>query len=303
MTGAPGAERFAPGWLELRESADAAARATDLLVPLRAQLPASPGRLVVWDLGCGTGSLGRWLAGRLDVPQHWILHDRDPDLLERARDAIPGVTTETRVGDITRLGAADLAGAGLVVASALLDLLTFDEVDALAEAITGVGCPALLTLSVVGRVRLTPYDPADAEFAAAFNAHQRREILPSPGEVSQTPRTNGGGRSLLGPDAVTAATEAFERRGAAVQTSPSPWRLGPGDAALAAEWLRGWVAAACEQRPDLPGEEYLRRRLDDCAAGRLSVVVHHRDLLAVPSCLWGRTPRPPGLRPKARGTR
>ncbi|WP_395107846.1 class I SAM-dependent methyltransferase [Actinomadura sp. SCN-SB] len=282
MTGAPGAERFAPGWLELRESADAAARATDLLGPLRAHLPASPGRLVVWDLGCGTGSLGRWLAGRLDVPQHWILHDRDPDLLERARDAIPGVTTETRAGDITRLGAADLAGAGLVAASALLDLLTFDEVDALAEAITGAGCPALLTLSVAGRVELDPYDPADAEFAAAFNAHQRRET---------------GGRSLLGPDAVTAATEAFERRGAAVRTSPSPWRLGPGDAALAAEWLRGWVAAACEERPDLPGEEYLRRRLDDCAAGRLSVVVHHRDLLAVPSC------RPPGPRPKARGTR
>ena len=29
------------------------------------------------------------------------------------------------------------------------------------------------------------------------------------------------------------------------------WRLGPDQAALAAQWFTGWVAAACEQRPDL----------------------------------------------------
>jgi hypothetical protein len=267
VAGVPGAERFAPDWLGLRESADAAARATDLIGTLRAHLPTAVERLVIWDLGCGTGSLGRWLAGLLPVSQHWILHDRDPDLLERARHAIPGVTTETRGGDVTRLTSADLAEAGLVAASALLDLLTFDEVDALAEAITGAGCPALLTMSVAGRVKLVPYDPSDAEFAAAFNAHQRRSTA---------------GRSLLGPDAVSAATEAFERRGAVVHTSPSPWRLGPGDAALTTEWLRGWVAAACAQRPDLPGDDYLRWRLETCAAGDLRVVVHHRDLLALP---------------------
>lgn len=264
LTGAPGAERFHPGWLELREAADADARATDLLRPLLAHASPAPGeRLVVWDLGCGTGSLARWLAPRLPHPQHWVLHDRDPDLLEQARTAIPGVTTETRPGDITSLTAADLAGAGLVAASALLDLLTFDQVDGLVEAIALAGCPALLTLSVVGRVKLVPHDPLDAEFAAAFNAHQRRG-------------------SLLGPDAVTAAAEAFERRGAIVQTSPSPWRLGPDRPALTAQWLRGWVAAACEQNPDLPGDDYLRWRLDGCAAGALRVTVHHRDLLALP---------------------
>jgi hypothetical protein len=264
LTGAPGAGRFDPGWLELREAADAEARATDLLRPLLAHLgPFSGERLVVWDLGCGTGSLGRWLAPRLPYPQHWVLHDRDLGLLDRARDAVPGATTETRPGDVTGLTAADLAGAGLVAASALLDLLTFEQVDGLVGAIVEAGCPALLTLSVVGVVELVPHDPLDAEVAAAFNAHQRRG-------------------SLLGPDAVTAATEAFERRGALVRTGPSPWRLGPGRSALAAQWLCGWVAAACEQSPDLPGEDYLRRRLDACAAGPPRVIVHHRDLLALP---------------------
>ena len=241
--------------------------------PLRRRLAAAP-RLVIRDLGCGTGSMGRWLARRLAGPQHWILYDHDPELLdhavrnmiETAADGAP-VTVATSRRDITRLTAEDLAGANLVTASALLDLLTGAEVDGLAAACAGAGCPALLTLSVVGRVELTPADPLDAEIADAFNAHQRR---------------SSGDRRLLGPDAVDAAAEAFTRLGATVLVRPSPWRLGPDQAALAAQWLDGWVAAACEQRPDLtaPAGAYLRRRLDAATAGELRAVVHHRDLLA-----------------------
>ena len=63
---------------------------------------------------------------------------------------------------------------------------------------------------------------------------------------------------------------------------PSPWRLGPEQADLTAEWFRGWLGAACEQRPDLAGppQAYARRRLADAAAGRLTVLVEHTDLLA-----------------------
>lgn len=69
-----GATRYAPAWLALREGADAAARASRLLGPLRQHLEAAagepggaepaPGRStwVIRDLGCGTGSMGRWLA-------------------------------------------------------------------------------------------------------------------------------------------------------------------------------------------------------------------------------------------------
>ncbi|MFI0484773.1 class I SAM-dependent methyltransferase [Actinomadura sp. 9N215] len=258
---------FDPAWLALRESADAAARAADLLGPLRAALPPD-GPLTIWDLGCGTGSLGRWLSGRLRGPQHWILHDNDPVLLDQARgniytsaDGLPA-TIETRKGDVGALHASDLVGASLVTASALLDVLTAAEIDTIAAA---AACPALLTLSVVGRVRLSPPDPLDAEVAGAFDAHQRRD-----------------GR--LGPDAVTAATEAFGRRGATVLTRSSPWRLGPGQSALTAAWLRGWVAAAVEQRPGLApaADAYLRRRLDECTAGGLSAEVQHVDLLALP---------------------
>lgn len=275
-----GVPSFTPDWLALREGADAAARATELLDRLREHLAARPRPgegLVIRDLGCGTGSMGRWLAGRLRGPQHWILHDRDPELLAHARTSMSGqvaadgglVTAGTREGDLTGLRPPDLAGTSLVTASALLDLLTSDEVDALAAACVETGCPALLALSVMGRVELTPADPLDAEIAAAFNAHQRRTV---------------GGRRLLGPDAAGAAVAAFTRRGAVVRSSPSAWRLDADQTALMGQWLQGWVGAAREHRPELALQEgtYLRRRLDACSAGELRVVVHHSDLLALP---------------------
>jgi hypothetical protein len=157
---APGSP-VTPDWLALREPADAAARATELADRLSTWLQdRSRGPLAVRDLGCGTGSMGRWLAGRLPGSQHWLLHDRDPVLLDRAMAGLPaGITAEPRPGDLTELDAAQLAGTTLVTASALLDLLTAVEVENLAAACAAAGCPALLTLSVTGSVLLTPADP------------------------------------------------------------------------------------------------------------------------------------------------
>jgi hypothetical protein len=274
-------------WLRLREEADAAARADELvdmlrqLVDMRRQVGSGRPPLVVHDLGSGTGAMGRWLASQLPGPQHWVLYDRDQALLRRAaadapRTAADGapVTVATRQRDLATLTGADLAGAGLVTASALLDVLSGAEVARIAAACRHAGCPALLTLSVEGRVTLDPPDSLDAEIAAAFNAHQRRRV---------------GDRHLLGPDAPDAAAGAFSRLGATVCERSTPWQLGPEQAALTAEWLRGWVAAACAQRPALADAAagYLRRRLAAVSAGRLRVVVGHRDLLA-----WFRSASP-----------
>jgi hypothetical protein len=261
-------------WLDLREGADAAARSRELVSHLRPRLPAD-GHLVIHDLGCGSGAMGRWLAPLLPGPQHWVLHDRDPDLLALAEAGPPGpvaghpVTVETTLSDVTRLGPDELAGATLITASALLDLLTADELAALMRVCAEAACPVLLTLTVTGRVRWLPPDPLDARVAAAFDAHQRRPAR--------------GGR-LLGPDAVAAATEWFRGRGAQVIVRPSPWRLGAADADLAGEWLAGWVGAACEQEPDLaaPAGLYRERRLTEVAAGSLAVSVGHADLLVLP---------------------
>jgi hypothetical protein len=270
-------------WLELREPADAAARAPELVERVRTRLTGDA-RSVIHDLGCGTGSMGRWLAPQLDGPQHWVLYDRDAHLLElsaaamaeKAADGSP-VTVETRQRDVGTLASEDLAGAALVTASALLDILTAEEIGRVAAACAGAACPALLTLSVVGRVEFTDPEPFDIEVMAAFNEHQRRVVA---------------GRRLAGPDAVDVALAAFGRLGVSTIVRPSPWRLGMDGADLmnadlmnvdlTTEWFVGWVAAACEQRPDLtePAAAYARRRLAEVADGRVGVVVHHDDVLA-----------------------
>lgn len=277
---------FAPEWLALREPADAAARSPILVERLRPVLGEGP--LVVHDIGAGTGSMARWLAPRLPQPQRWVLHDHDPALLAVARTRCAGlrdaagapVAVHTRRTDLARLGPTDLAGpAGnddptghddrapdLITASALLDLLTADELDRLLDACAAARCPLLLTLSVLGRVELEPPEGEDRVLAAAFDAHQRRTVH---------------GRGLLGPDAPDAAAAALRRRGMVVHVADSPWRLGPGHAALFEHWLRGWVAAAVAQQPELADRAagYLHRRLRPGSG--VHATVWHRDLLGL----------------------
>lgn len=267
--------RVSPEWLTLREPADAAARAPELVSEVRSYLP-TDGWVAVHDLGSGTGSMARWLAVQLPGPQHWVMYDRDEELLAHAAAHPPPaaangapVTVEVRRRDITRLDPEETAGAHLVTASALLDMMTAEELDRLIATCAGAGCPVLIALTVTGDVDLTPVDPFDQSVADAFNAHQRRAT---------------GGRRLLGPDAIDAAVDGFTRLGLEVLCRPSPWQLGPGEAALTSEWLMGWLAAACEQHPELGAvaPSYARRRLAEAAEGRLSVTVHHQDLLARP---------------------
>ena len=272
--GPPDLVRAGSGWLAVREPADAAARSVELVDELRARLP-SGGVLVVHDLGSGTGSMARWLAPQLEVAQRWILYDRDEDLLREAA-TLPAptagdgsaVTVETRALDVTRLTEADLADADLITASALLDMLGASELTRLVDACACAGCPVLITLSVVGRVDLTPADPLDEHVMSAFNAHQRRSL---------------GTERLLGPDAARAAVEVLSRRGLEVTTRPSPWVLDHRHSAVVQQWLAGWLAAALEQQPDLRelAGDYVRRRTTEAAEGQLSVTVHHEDVLAV----------------------
>jgi trans-aconitate methyltransferase len=266
--------RVSAQWLDLREPADAAARDRELVEHLRRHVPATG--WVIHDLACGTGSMGRWLAPLLPGPQRWVLHDLDADLLDVAAAEPPGpaangasVVVETRQSDVTQLRSDDLADATLITASALLDLMTRDELASLIDVCAKAGCPALLSLSVVGRVDLAPLHPLDSRVAAAFDAHQRRT-------------TERG--SLLGPDAVAAAVEGFRRLGTKVLVRPTPWRLGAAEADLAADWFTGWIGAACEQSVDLASDigSYARRRLADARAKQLAVTVGHADLLVLP---------------------
>jgi SAM-dependent methyltransferase len=269
-------EPFDPGWLALREPADHAARsagATALLPPLVERLPATrPLRLL--DLGCGIGSNVRWLAPRLPAPQHWVLVDHDPALLDHAVASLQGWSELLSVTgqpiSLSDLRSSDLADVDLVTGSALLDVLTGPELEHLVAVSASAGTPVLLALSVDGRVTLDPPLPGDAGLRDAFDAHQRRER---------------GGARQLGPDAARTARRLLRTYGHDVRATTTPWSLGPTDASLAVTWHDGWAAAAAEERPDLAEGAARARtvRRQQAARGELRVRVGHVDLLALPS--------------------
>ena len=254
-----GPERpIAAAWLALRRSADSAAR--DRAGWLLDEFATVPGPLIVFDIGAGTGANQAYLQPRLGIESRWVLLDHDVHLLNA-----PGQGDAERVlGGIEQLDelVAARPGERLITCSALLDLLTADEVADLAQACAASRTAALFTLSVAGEVTLDPPLPEDDLVRRAFNEHQRREI---------------DGRRLLGPDAPAAAVAAFEKAGATVVTRPSPWRLDSSLAGLTSEWLTGWVAAAVEQTPDLRLDDYLAVR----TANPPAAVVGHVDLLAM----------------------
>ena len=142
------ATRVSRKWLSLREPVDAAARASSPSSWVdESRVPAAG---VIHDLGCGTGAIGRWLAPLLLGQQHWVLHDRDAAILEVAAADLPGsaadgatVPVETTQSDIIQLDPGDLADASLITASALLDLLTAEELATLLTVCAGAGCPIL----------------------------------------------------------------------------------------------------------------------------------------------------------------
>ena len=222
---------FDPVWLALREAVDhrsRAAAAAALLVPAwRAR-----GWSRVVDLGSGTGSNLRYLAPRLPGVRHWTLVDHDAGLLARA--AAPDAAEVTRVvGDLAAAGldAIRESNADLVTGSALLDLVSKDWLTRLVAACREARCAALFALSYDGRIRWQAAaddrrpadDPDDALVRRSVNAHQRRDKGLGP---------------ALGPLAGLTAETLFRAAGFRVWLPPSPWRLGPADAALAARTHR-----------------------------------------------------------------
>jgi len=161
---------------------------------------------------------------------------------------------------------------GLVTASALLDLVSLDWLDALAERTAAAGAAALFALSYDGTLPLEPAHRDDALVRALVNLHQRRDK---------------GFGPALGPAAGRAAARAFERRGYAVLVETSGWRIGSGARRLQSALVAGWVAAAAEISPaDAERlDAWRRRRAAEIDADRLEVRVGHVDIAAIPNRL------------------
>jgi hypothetical protein len=179
-------------WLGLRLQADSAARAltADTLLPRLAHFLATRGAgdagVEVIDLGSGTGANQRWLAPRLPFGQRWLLIDRDQAL--QHHQPVPP-RTRLLTADIKILASVlERPGdARLVTCSALLDVLTLDQLAVISSALVPAQQPALFSLTVTGAMKLAPAHSLDSHLIRAFNNHQRRGGVPAPMRSRSSP--------------------------------------------------------------------------------------------------------------------
>jgi hypothetical protein len=259
---------FSAEWLALREPADWQSRSTRVTEAVVAALP--QGRVVrAIDLAAGTGSNARFLTRAMPTRQSWLLVDSNRELLQRARQ-MAGFDVRTlavdlsRTLDLTKL----LAGNDLVTASALLDLVSAQWLQAVCAACQRERSAVLFALSYDGRTRCSPEEPEDELVRNLVNRHQRAD--------------KGFGQAL-GPDAAARATELLENLGYAVIRDRSDWVLDNQSMLLQQQLIDGWASAATAVAPEEHGviERWRARRLDHVTQGRSGVVVGHEDLGAV----------------------
>jgi hypothetical protein len=274
VSGSPPRPTVDPGWLAARAAADTSARAATLgsLLPELISYLTGTGRdgvLKIIDLGAGTGANQRWLAPRLPFPQRWIHLDHDPVISRSLPLPDHTMILDAGVETLGRLLASHSTDQHLVTCSALLDVLTMDQLDAVCRAVIDNQVPTLLSLTVTGTLSLTPVDPHDQLLQDAFNDHQRR-----------------AGRA--GPHAATLAVDALCEGGFTVRTQETSWQLtASSDAAFVDQLLHERLEAAVAHDPTLAAiaSAWFELRRSQLASGTLLIKVGHLDILALPGGL------------------
>lgn len=257
---------FDSAWLDLREPADAAARDAGLLTATAAHLDAVGGDIL--DLGCGTGATFRVLAPALKRRTRWRLLDNDPALLDEARRRVAGKGEVAIIlADLGAVEALPIEGVGLVTASALLDLVSQRWVERLTARLVEAGIGLYATMNYDGSMTWDEPHPLDAMALRALNIHQT---------------TDKGLGPALGPTAVLAAGDCFQRLGCAGAVAPSPWRIGPAEQALQHRLING-IADAIVELGGEPSAAAEWRSARIVAAGRSGCTVGHCDLLILPN--------------------
>ncbi|MCO5732485.1 bifunctional 2-polyprenyl-6-hydroxyphenol methylase/3-demethylubiquinol 3-O-methyltransferase UbiG [Rhizobium sp. SSA_523] len=260
---------FESGWLSLREPADARARNDGLLAELGRYLHdgETPARLM--DIGCGTGSTFRSLAGRLPDNARWTLVDYDSMLLAEAERRIGHENVDYLQLDLSSLDALPLQDCTVLTASAFFDLCSAAFCEGLASKLSAAGTGLYAALNYDGRIAWTNRHVLDLQIVRIFNRHQT---------------TDKGLGQALGPMATPHLKTVLENEGFRVSTADSPWRLGPAETALHRAFVEGMVAPVLEmaELDHASVMSWRDARLADIDEGG-SCLVGHLDLLALPA--------------------
>ncbi len=278
---------FSPEWLALREPADHRARHQTLQhqVCTRLEVLARTEQRAVRmiDLGCGSGSNLRALAGSLPDQQQWTLVDYDPLLLEAARTAIidwaDRIVAEQPVLRLSKNNKTievsfvqvDLAldieavlgwPADLITAAAFFDLVAEPWLVRFCKALR---TPLYTVLTYDGHEQWLPPHPSDNSILKAFHAHQK---------------TDKGFGVAAGPEAAGILQRELQLRRFEVTLAPSPWQIDQSETALIQALATGSAAAVRETQlisvQDVDQWLAARRKAEHCTVG-------HWDILATPS--------------------
>ena len=288
---------FKVSWLDLRENADVRARSIGVVGSIRAQLKQFE-KINVLDLGSGTAAMFRYLAPKLNSRQTWKLIDMSQDLLQQCAPRFVAWADSQNLtlredenyweflgkeehyvvsGERKNLAAGfdDFASwneVHLVTASALLDLVSFRWIEELAQFCGQTHAIFYANLTYDGKVLWLPTHPTDAECLRLFNEDQRRD--------------KGFGLAL-GPYSSSVIVRALTSLGFSVNTSPSPWVLGPNDHILQGEMLAQWIKVLEQTDQRLPAtfQDWMSFRSRAIREGRSHLMVGHQDICAVPSML------------------
>jgi hypothetical protein len=252
---------FSADWLALREPIDALSRSVRLTRAVADALPRY--RAVdILDLGAGTGANVRYLAGKLPLPQRWLLVDRDKRLLTQAPKAWPSQCVDLlhAVRDPSLF-----AGRGLVTASALLDLVSDAWLQALTARCLEAGATVLFALTYDGRIDYAPAEPEDDLIRDLVNKHQRSDKGLGP---------------AAGPTAAMRAGELFAAAGYHMEHEASDWVLTPESRSVQQRLIDGWAEAAAALAPEQSAaiDDWRERRLAYVDEGRSQLIVGHKDL-------------------------
>jgi hypothetical protein len=153
----------------------------------------------------------------------------------------------------------------MVTCSALLDLVSRPFVERLVAVAASRRLAIYAALTYDGRTTFEPVHSLDDDVIAAFNHDQRRDK---------------GFGPALGPDAAPVVVEVLDRAGYRVRSADSSWRLGPDNAAMVSELVKGIAGAVAAELDTAAVDDWLAFRLSRLDDG--TVVVGHRDLLAAP---------------------
>jgi hypothetical protein len=128
--------------------------------------------------------------------------------------------------------------------------------------------PLLVVLTTDDAPRLAPAAADDPAVIAAYELDQGRDK---------------GFGPALGANAPGALIAAAARHGYAVETAHSDWQLAPGNAAMLEAMLGFLAHSAAATLGEARVAAWHEARRADVAAGRLSMRVGHRDILAAPA--------------------